>query len=64
MDDYRLHLQAGEGDEPAWFWRLDDAAGLQIAAAGADSLDTALAEVRRVAADLGLDTGPDSPDAR
>lgn len=56
MDDYRLHLQAGEpGDEAAWFWRLDDAAGLQIAAAWADSLDGALEAVRRVARDLGLD---------
>ena len=47
MDDYRLHLQAGEpGDEGAWFWRLDDAAGLQIAASWAASLADALDAVR------------------
>ncbi len=58
MDDYRLHLQAGEAGEPgAWFWRLDDAAGLQIAASWADSLDGALDHVKRVARDLGLDPG-------
>lgn len=56
MDDYRLHLQAGEpGDEGAWFWRLDDAAGLQIAASWADSLADALDAVKKVSADLGLD---------
>ena len=56
MDDYRLHLQAGEaGDEGAWFWRLDDAAGLQIAASWADSLDGALDAVKGVVSALGLD---------
>lgn len=56
MDDYRLHLQAGEaGDEGAWFWRLDDAAGLQIAASWADSLADALDAVKRVSTDLDLD---------
>ncbi|KXO91753.1 hypothetical protein AXK56_01080 [Tsukamurella pulmonis] len=56
MDDYRLHLQAGEpGEEGAWFWRLDDAAGLQIAASWAASLADALDAVKRVSADLGLD---------
>ncbi|MCA4993323.1 hypothetical protein HWD35_01240 [Tsukamurella tyrosinosolvens] len=56
MDDYRLHLQAGEpGDEGAWFWRLDDAAGLQIAASWAASLADALDAVKRVSTDLGLD---------
>ncbi|CAM3946805.1 hypothetical protein ACXYTP_04335 [Tsukamurella ocularis] len=56
MDDYRLHLQAGEpGEEGAWFWRLDDAAGLQIAASWAASLADALDAVKQVTADLGLD---------
>ena len=56
VDDYRLHLQAGEpGDEGAWFWRLDDAAGLQIAASWADSLAGALEAVKQVSSDLGLD---------
>lgn len=56
MDDYRLHLQAGEpGEEGAWFWRLDDAAGLQIAASWAASLADALDAVKRISADLGLD---------
>ncbi|WP_158635069.1 hypothetical protein [Tsukamurella asaccharolytica] len=56
MDDYRLHLQAGEpGDEGAWFWRLDDAAGLQIAASWAASLVDALDAVKQVSVDLGLD---------
>ena len=55
MDDYRLHLQAGEPGEAAWFWRLDDAAGLQIAASTATSLDGALVAVRDVVAALGLD---------
>ncbi|MCS3779766.1 hypothetical protein [Tsukamurella ocularis] len=56
MDDYRLHLQAGEpGDEGAWFWRLDDAAGLQIAASWAVSLADALDAVKKVSTDLGLD---------
>ncbi|WP_165824406.1 hypothetical protein [Tsukamurella pulmonis] len=56
MDDYRLHLQAGEpGEEGAWFWRLDDAAGLQIAASWAGSIADALDAVKRVSADLGLD---------
>ncbi|MET9326812.1 hypothetical protein [Tsukamurella sp. NPDC003166] len=55
MDDYRLHLQAGEPGEPAWFWRLDDAAGLQIAASTAGSLDGALDAVKAVVSALGLD---------
>ncbi|BDH57494.1 hypothetical protein [Tsukamurella sp. PLM1] len=55
VDDYRLHLQAGEpGDEGAWFWRLDDAAGLQVAAAWSESLDGALEAVREVARKLDL----------
>lgn len=56
VDDYRLHLQAGEpGDEGAWFWRLDDAAGLQIAASWAASLADALDAVKGVIAALDLD---------
>lgn len=57
MDDYRLHLEAGRrDDEPNWFWRLDDAAGLQIAASSAESVADALDAVKQVSLDLGLDT--------
>jgi hypothetical protein len=62
MDDYRLHIRADHwrGGE-VWFWRLDDAAGFQLAADAADTLDGVLDAVKRSVADLGLSPRPGGP---
>lgn len=56
MNDYTLVFRAGEPGEPAWFWRLDDAAGFQIAASSAARLADAFDAVKLECDRLGLDT--------